>query len=242
MKCARPACTQRARPGRNRGLCHGHYDADPERGYVDPGPARARLQLLQERGVTQAMMLQHGLSRMGVQRIHTAERIRRCTEAKAMAIPVPAGFVQSLTDVDGTGTRRRLQALMALGWTSSALGVELGTAQNAVVAMAKRQWVTSASAAAVRVLYDKLSMTLGPSGLSRQRAAAKGWVPALAWDDDTIDDPTAEPWRGTAQRVSFLDQYNELAEMQLTNRHIAEVIGIAPESLARQLTRYGIAS
>ncbi|WP_295694431.1 hypothetical protein, partial [Lapillicoccus sp.] len=45
----------------------------------------------------------------------------------------------------------------------------------------------------VRQVYDRLSMTPGPSPTARARAAARGYAPPLAWDDDTIDDPRALP-------------------------------------------------
>lgn len=82
MKCSRPKCPNAAQPGRNRGLCHKHYDLDPQRGYVDPTAARERLALLRSRGVTIAMLGKHGLSKFGVRGIETADRIRRITEIK----------------------------------------------------------------------------------------------------------------------------------------------------------------
>jgi hypothetical protein len=39
-----------------------------------------------------------------------------------------------------------------------------------------------------------MSMLLGPSSQTRARAARLGYKPPLAWDDDTIDDPTTEDY------------------------------------------------
>ncbi|WP_205859648.1 helix-turn-helix domain-containing protein, partial [Phycicoccus flavus] len=45
----------------------------------------------------------------------------------------------------------------------------------------------------VRDVYDRLSMTPGPSPETRGWAVKLGYAPPLAWDEDTIDDPTATP-------------------------------------------------
>lgn len=42
---------------------------------------------------------------------------------------------------------------------------------------------------AVATAYQDLGMTFGPSDYYRARARAENWMPPLAWDDDTLDDP-----------------------------------------------------
>lgn len=237
MTCSRPNCPNAAQPGRNRGLCHKHYDLDPQRGYVDPTAARERLALLRSRGVTIAMLGKHGLSKFGVRGIETADRIRRITEIKVMSVPVPAELVPTCADVDATGTARRIQALVAMGWPQSLIAAELGTAQNAVSAMALRQKVTAERAIAVRELFGRWAMTPGPSNVSRTRARSKGWVTILGWND--IDDPDETPNLRTDEKVSFPDKYHELRHhVGLPNEQIAEVMGIELKSLERQLHRY----
>jgi hypothetical protein len=95
------------------------------------------------------------------------------------------------------GTIRRLQALAAIGWrwTDMAAHLDTGTWQS-VQNLAIRERgtaVTVTTAARVDNLYRRLAGTPGPSETTRRRAAAKGWAPPLAWDDD-IDDPAATPW------------------------------------------------
>lgn len=239
MKCARPKCGNAAQPGRNRGLCHKHYDLDPQRGYVDPTAARERLTLLRSRGVTIAMLGKYGLSKFGVRGVDTADRIRRITEIKVMSVPVPAELVPTCADVDATGTARRIQALVAMGWPQSLIATELNTAQNAVSAMALREKVTAERAIAVRELFGRWAMTPGPSNVSRTRARSKGWVTILGWND--IDDPNETPDLGADETVSFLDKYRELRDhVGLTNQRIAEAMGIKLESLDRQLYRYEV--
>ncbi|WP_081288730.1 hypothetical protein [Mycolicibacterium conceptionense] len=239
MKCASPKCPNKAHPRRNRGFCEKHYLRDPQRGYVDPAAARERLALLRSRGVTIAMLSRHGLSRCGVHSIETAERIRRITEIKVMSVPVPADLIPTCADVDGTGTSRRIQALVAMGWPQSLIAEELGTAQTAVAAMALRQKVTAERAIAVRELFGRWAMTPGPSKVSQARARAKGWVTILGWND--IDDPNETPDLGADEKVSFPDKYQELRyHVGLKDPQIAEAMGIELESLERQLYRYDL--
>ncbi|MFV8173753.1 hypothetical protein [Mycolicibacterium peregrinum] len=141
--------------------------------------------------------------------------------------------------MDGTGTSRRIQALVAMGWPQSLIAAELGTAQTAVAAMALREKVTAERAIAVRELFGRWAMTPGPSNVSRQRARAKGWVTILGWND--IDDPNEIPDLGVDAKVSFPDKYKELRyHVGLPNEQIADVMGIELESLERQLHRYDL--
>lgn len=97
--------------------------------------------------------------------------------------------------VPSIGTARRLQALATMGWTMVELAERLGTcpAYLRKTARADRDRVWRDTATAVADLYDQLWDQHGRSTITASRARAKGWVPPLAWDDDTIDDPNAEP-------------------------------------------------
>lgn len=98
--------------------------------------------------------------------------------------------------IDATGTRRRLHALMRLGWPADLLAARFGVSGPAVRAWARNERVRRSTAAKVADLYDRLCWTVGPSTKTRARAVAAGWPPPLAWDDDTIDDPAARPSTG----------------------------------------------
>ena len=237
-KCARRTCPGKARPGRNRGLCSAHYDAAPDRGYVDPSAARARLALLRSLGVTIDMLGEYGLSQTGVRRVQTAARIRRLTEAKVFTVPIPPGLVSSSADVDGTGTRRRIQAMAAMGWSTSEIGARIGSPQNGVSAIAKRDRVTAETAAAVREAFAELGMTPGPSEICRARARAKGWVTGAAWDD--IDNPDEVPQGVGSSRGSFVDRYQDARQHAGVSDlgKLAELLQMEPKSVKRQVTRH----
>lgn len=126
----------------------------------------------------------------------TAARGKFCNCAacmKAKAVYQKRRTCQDHSRLPAAGTCRRLQALAALGWPSAAIAARLQVSDAAVIARTtSSRTVDRRTAARVRRVYDELSMSVGPSSITRKRALAKGWVPPLAWDDDTIDDPAAE--------------------------------------------------
>lgn len=96
------------------------------------------------------------------------------------------------------GTIRRLQALCALGWTQGEIATRLGVTRSRVSHLMRHsnKGVKPETAQAVTAVYDSLSMTVRvgrEAGRMRRYAAAKGWAPPLAWDDETIDNAAARP-------------------------------------------------
>jgi hypothetical protein len=109
--------------------------------------------------------------------------------------------------VPAVGTVRRLQALAVMGWPAARLSRETGLSTYLIhrLTSGALSTVTVAEHRAVATVYDRLSTASpGLCGVShiaaratRDRAAAAGWAPPAAWDDDTIDDPAAIPqWTG----------------------------------------------
>ena len=95
--------------------------------------------------------------------------------------------------VDATGTVRRLQALNALGWTNSDIAQRMGITGfrpgESVTRFKQKTRVRTTTAELVARVYDELSMTPGPSEITRKRALQAGWLPPLAYDDDELDLP-----------------------------------------------------
>lgn len=101
--------------------------------------------------------------------------------------------------IDVTGTRRRLQALAALGWSWDELGARLGIHGNGLgYIVRRRKYTYPDTAGKIKALYDELQMIPAPpkpinKGNPRKviltRAQTKGWLPPLAWEDELIDDP-----------------------------------------------------
>lgn len=128
-------------------------------------------------------------------------RIRPQTAARILAVRVDQ--VADGAIVDGTGTRRRLQALVVAGWSQNRLAARLGmSATNFGPVILEGREPTAGTARRVLVLFEELWNTPPPAASGYQRAgierarrhaAAKGWAPALAWDEDALDDPAAVP-------------------------------------------------
>lgn len=97
--------------------------------------------------------------------------------------------------VDATGTRRRIRALIRMGWRYKDMDSWLGyrSANTHNLNRSDTLHVHLETAGAVKRMYDELSMRIGPSVRNRAVAERWGWASPLAWDDDTIDDPAARP-------------------------------------------------
>lgn len=123
--------------------------------------------------------------------------------------------------VDATGTRRRLRALVAMGWSLNAIADREGCSWSRIRNWRDAELVQVSTVQSVRRVYDDMSMRVPQPRTKSERAAVtyakryaarNGWVPPLAWDDETIDDPDAVPdVEGVAQVVVsevFADRFD----------------------------------
>ncbi|MEV8027634.1 hypothetical protein [Cellulosimicrobium funkei] len=135
----------------------------------------------------------------------TRTATRQSIVDKLLAVPMPT--VDDLAPgatTDATGTTRRVRALVAHGWSITALADRTGIDRQALdtAANASRRSVLVSTARAVREVYDELWAAPVPESPGKTRALIRardeGWPPPLAWDDDEIDDASALPapgWR-----------------------------------------------
>lgn len=154
--------------------------------------------------------------------------------------------------VPNIGTRRRIQALMAMGWRHQDLTPLLGFNSGNVVHQAGN-WITRRKHEATKGVYDRLWNQRGPATrISLARVAKAGYAPPLAWDDDSIDDPNAEPDLGAkvyaqgrppAGAIRRSEAIVEDVEFLLNDGHtwstIPDRLGTTPAALDRQLHREG---
>jgi hypothetical protein len=104
--------------------------------------------------------------------------------------------------VPNAGTQRRLHALNAVGHTWKSIGQRLGLSIQSVREIAglstQHPWTLCYidTARKVEELYEEW-WNVYPAGTAAHRARLsakrKGFLPPLAWDDETIDDPQATP-------------------------------------------------
>jgi hypothetical protein len=192
-------------------------------------------------GVSQGVMwkLIYGKTRPDGTRT-PSQRIRKETAERILTVEV------DLADgacIDNTGMRRRLQALVAIGYSQSRLAQRLGIEpSNFTAVMHSNEGTTVGRARAVRVLYDELSMTpyygttwheKSSAGRARNLAAQHGWHPPLAWDDDTIDDPAATPDRGEHSKRDVLEDYAWLIEAGESHDSALRSLGVSHAAFDR---------
>lgn len=154
--------------------------------------------------------------------------------------PVPAGYI------DVTGTRRRLQALMVLGYTPPEIARRTGIAASSLQQTAEGRWsaVRSVTAAKVARAYRKLATIPAPptriAEQARNQAMGHGWHGPMAWDD--IDDPRCEPevCEPPAPGHVHADDVAELAGRGLDDVAIGRRLGVSPRTVLRARAAHGI--
>ncbi|WP_404351866.1 helix-turn-helix domain-containing protein [Phycicoccus jejuensis] len=179
--------------------------------YVPAEPSMERLARLRDAHVPlRALARGTGLSATAIRSILDGEHthVQRRTAARVANLSLARVYgEQARGHVPRIGAQRRIQALMALGWPHEAIAAA-GAQNTSNVLNSGGHLMTAARWREVRDVYERLSMTPGPSPETRGWARSLGYAPPLAWDEDAIDDPTAEPQgteRGGGQAGPLVD-------------------------------------
>ncbi|NUO36536.1 MAG: hypothetical protein HOQ27_15920 [Dermatophilaceae bacterium] len=173
---------------------------------VDAGPAREHLRALAERASLSSIAAQAGLAQSTVSRLNAGHHhtIDPRTARAILALDDDATPPTGRSKVRAVGTMRRLRALRALGYSLRDLSRVVDVTGQGIswICAGRTHWVHADVRDRVAAAYDLLSLKLPPARTghqrgaafrARRRAAEQGWLPPLAYDDDTIDDPAAEP-------------------------------------------------
>jgi hypothetical protein len=158
----------------------------------------------------------------------TAKTIRSGTSETLLAfnprLPREHRQGTSTANVDATGSHRRLQALVALGFSLRMLADYSGYGRGYFKAILARDQIRENTAQAITELYDKLwdkkpiPVTTAEKHSvtkAKQIAAAKGWLPPMAWDDDKIDDPKSRAHHNWLLRKASSDSGHDHDAKQL---------------------------
>jgi transcriptional regulator with XRE-family HTH domain len=244
-------------------LCSSHYNTRRERdiaygrwqpGFVQAAAVRRHVESLRGAGLgMRRIATLSGVDRSVLQSLMVgrkergwgpSSRISLANATKLLSVSMETGRLQVAggTLIDITGTTRRLRALVAIGYSQTDLCARLGItdANGTQLFTGKRDRVRATTACRVAEVYDELSMTPGPSEAARNRAHRKGWMPPLAWDDDEIDSPDAQPNPGHEEKLGFVEKFTEMRELDYSDLVIAQRWKIQPASLLRQLNRHDI--
>lgn len=245
VKCSKGSCTRKEQTA---GLCKPHYDyrtRSTPTGRVDTTKVIAHINRLEKSGVSQSRTAElSGLPQVTVWSIASGHRafVMASTAAKIFSVPVPAAgwqVARANALISPVGSRRRVQALMAIGYPGRVIAEELNVHHRVVAKLSaeSQDYVTARVARGVAEVFERLQMTRGPSEISRQRAARKGWHLPLSWDEDSIDNPDAEPQIPDNNADAWFDDYQDLRGFGLNDNQIAERWGILLESLRQRLRR-----
>ncbi|WP_330236119.1 hypothetical protein [Streptomyces sp. NBC_00566] len=245
---------------RSRMVAYGRWQP-----YVDAEPIRQHVALLRacSLGIPRIRQLSGtsggAMSKLlyGANGKPPSARVRTLTADRLTGIRPSLELALPTARVDGVGTRRRLRALVAVGWPQIELAHRLGMDKKSVNDQVNTHGLPAyaSTALAVRALYDELwnvdpaSQGVGERWIAeaKARAHARGWAPPAAWDDDYIDSPAAVPDLG--ERV---DRYAAISEDALwlmdeqgyTRELAAHRLGITQRHLDRALAwaREGVAA
>ncbi len=112
-----------------------------------------------------------------------------------LAVPVdPLRLARDAAFIDGTGTRRRIQAMSVMGWPLQNQADTSGIPPTTYPRLRYAQRVHARHARAVDRLYNDRRYRRGASTKAGRFARRREWVGPDAWTDETIDDPHAHPY------------------------------------------------
>lgn len=146
---------------------------------------------------------------------------------------------------DKEGTVRRLRALQAIGWTTRALAAELGVHQREMHRMMTRSGkISRQTVDNVVNLFDRLQTVNATPKTRIWEAQRRELPPPLAWDEETIDDPAAQPaeWRRPAHALNKAEDIArdaaELMSYGESPEGAAARLGITVGSMQTAIRRY----
>lgn len=230
--------------------------------YVDAGPAREHVRALAgcgigwKRAAELAGVSTGAMSKLlygGPSDRPPSKRIRPATAARILAVQPSPSSLASRALIPAIGTQRRLQALVAIGWSQARLAARLGMLRPNFGHLMLRPHVAAATARAVLELYRELwNMPPAEDGhrakisasRARNHARAHGWPPPAAWDDDRIDDPGGQPAEGWERSsrpalggAELAEEGSELIGQGYTREQAADRLGVRRDTLDQALRR-----
>jgi hypothetical protein len=251
------AANRAAENQRTRLIAYGRWQP-----YVDAGPSREHVRQLAAAGIgwKQAAKLASVSTGVMSKLLYggpggrpPSQRVRPATAAAILAVRPDRENLGAAAIVPATGTHRRIQALVATGWSQAKIGGRLGMTPANFAAMMRRDHVTAATERAARTIYDELWNRPPPetgqrekiaAARARKHARANRWAPPLAWDEDQLDTPDGKPAEGWQRPTRTCWRSAELAEeaqdlfaQDYSREHAAGRLGVSRAALDQALAR-----
>lgn len=259
-KCRCRPCTDascKAEKTRYRQTAYGRYDT----GRVDAEPVRTHMRYLMDNGISvkrMAALTGLALSTVGAilwgrhERKHQPyPRVQKTTAELILAIKPTMDNMAAGRCINSTGTVRRLQALVTIGWSQARLAKLIGVQPSNFGTLMNADRCTVKRALAVRALYNnRWNQTQAghdwhskaAATRARNYAKANGWLPPMAWDDDSIDDPATTPDLGGKEKLrdTIADDVSFMHNTGSTRDEIADRLGAGNwKTVEKQLYRIG---
>lgn len=250
-RCRRAECVARKNAwmrDRDRALRAGTWQP-----LQDATPVREHLRRLLGSGLTQQRVadlagvphqsitdLVQGRSRRGV-------RHRTTPEFAAKILNIDPASV-SPARVDATGSKRRIQALVAAGWPLLHIGRQLGMnpqrpeqiLRQTKVYATTRDRIADGYPRVTALRPERRGVPKDKARLSRDWAKVNRWAPPKYWADrvDAIDDPHFEPFYGVSRGELLAADARELFRYDVTVEQAAARLGVTRNHLQQELLRH----
>ncbi|GAA4175968.1 hypothetical protein [Gryllotalpicola koreensis] len=200
-ECRCPECVsghRERRRQRAKAQAYGRWD----NGFVDPAKSLNRIRELMEFGMgVHTIEHRSGVSRETVEKILAGQpKVRRSTEERILALIPDHSTATPGARIPSTGARRRIEALIAVGWSLAAQAEEMGLYGPQMVRLLRSTQITSDLNRRIGEHYSRLWNQNPPMTNQYERRAykgalkwakEKGFVAPLAWDD--IDNDPEPP-------------------------------------------------
>lgn len=211
-QCRCDACTDHhaaMEQRRSRLKAYGRFDT----GLVDAEPVREHMMMLAEFGIgykraallagvgtTVARNVLWGRQEPGPRYGELPKRIKRENAEKLLAVRPDLENLAGGVHIPARGTHRRVQALVAMGWSQSRICERIGMERGNFWGMMQRATVTVSTHRAIAAVFDEW-WNVAPTGstpgelrgitMARRYAKQRRWLPPMAWDD--IDNDVEPP-------------------------------------------------
>jgi transcriptional regulator with XRE-family HTH domain len=201
---------------------------------IDAEPTRQRIKYLREEtGLSvESIARLSGVSPKslasliwGIEGRPPTSKVRQDNADRIFGVRPRLDLLKPTCAVDSTGTRRRLQALQVLGWSPGVLSSQLSMSHTYVnrICRGELTQVRIYTANSVKALYERMWDKQPPESTRyeqmvatrmRRKASRNGWAAPMAWDDDEIDRPSAEP-EGVIVKQNAIRKLPEWSELLL---------------------------
>lgn len=164
-----------------------------------------------------------------------AARVRALTRQEILALAPDRCHVPTV------GARRRVHALMRIGWPHLDIAGGNRSTMRLIQAVcaAEGRYVLAGTHRLISSRFDALGMDVGPSAIVRRIAERRGYPPPLAWDEDEIDDPEGLP---RFDGNDDLHLRHQLYRQGVSDSEMARELGVSRDAIRVWRVRHDLPS